>query len=313
MKPGRNGVAGFTLIEMIVVMTVSAILAAVIGLNISRPIQGFIDTARRAALVDAADLAASRVTREARLALPNSVRVTGGGTAVEFLRTRTGGRYRALDDPANAATTNELAFIPPIDGIFDVISALQGFTEICASNPPNSCGGPAASTVACMQSPLLDCLVVYNTGQPANCASPAPVRTNAYCGDNVAGISVANDGTGQIEYVHDGGVFPLASPQQRFHIVDTPVSYICNIGARTLTRYDSYPITPTQRTDISAPPLPIANARLVADNVIACEFTYDPGTSSRAATIGISLTLSDPMAPNERVSMYRQAQVPNVP
>ena len=63
----------------------------------------------RASLVDAADLALQRMSREVRLALPNSVRIrsgtstgletcaAGGGTvcAVEILRTADGGQYRS--------------------------------------------------------------------------------------------------------------------------------------------------------------------------------------------------------------------------
>ena len=52
----------------------------------------------RAALVSVADSALQRITRGIRLALPNSIRISGSSGALEFLRIRTGGRYR-VDTP----------------------------------------------------------------------------------------------------------------------------------------------------------------------------------------------------------------------
>ncbi|MEE2983226.1 MAG: hypothetical protein VX929_08030, partial [Pseudomonadota bacterium] len=111
-----------------------------------RPIQGFIDTARRATLVDEADTAPNRLTREVRLALPNSVRIAGG-QALEFLRTRSGGRYRAQIDPEMAS--NPLDF-PPTDSKFDVLGRLNDFGQICAGGSPNCGGMTPTSTATCM-------------------------------------------------------------------------------------------------------------------------------------------------------------------
>ena len=304
---------GFTLIEMIVVMVISGIIATFVAQNISRPIEGFIDTSRRAALVDAGDTALRRVVREARLALPNSVRISGG-VALEFLRTRSGGRYRARIDPGvppGASDILDFTSAPLIpDTSFDVLGALRNFGQICAGTSP-SCGGGAASTVACMAGTAIDCLVVYNTGQPADCSLLASGRTNAYCGDNVAGMDTADALNSKIDFIFSGGggVFPLASPNQRFHIVDTPVSYICNLIAGTLTRYDGYPITPTQPTLASPPPA----GHVLANNLTACEFDYNPGSASRAALLSVRLQLADSDAPNEQINLFQQAHVPNVP
>src|SRR5689334_13950131 len=89
----RQGMRGFTLTEAIMVIVTTGILATMVAVFIQRPIQGFFDTARRAALVDAADTVLRRISRDVREALPNSVRVTGG-TALEFLHMRAAGRYR---------------------------------------------------------------------------------------------------------------------------------------------------------------------------------------------------------------------------
>ncbi|MCB1749187.1 MAG: prepilin-type N-terminal cleavage/methylation domain-containing protein [Gammaproteobacteria bacterium] len=297
---------GFTLIELVVVILLTAAVAALAGRNVTGPVLGFVDTSRRAALVDAGHTAITRITREVRLALPNSVRIDGGN-ALEFLRTRTGGRYRVAADPA-LPLSDPLEFSGG-DTRFDVLGALRAFGRICAGTSP-SCGGPAASTAACMADPRLDCLVVYNTGQPADCSLLPSGRTNAYCGDNVAGIDVADSGAGTLAFVIDGGAFPLASPNQRFHVVDTPVSYLCDLGTRTLRRYDGYPIGATQPSVASPPPV---SGRVLATDVTDCEFSYDPGTATRAALVAVRLTLADADAPGERIVLYQQAHVANTP
>jgi len=98
VRPVR-GTAGFTLIELIAVMAIGAILATVVWRNLATPLRGFADVNRRAALVATANLAALRISRELRLALPNSVRVNADGSALEFLQTTGIGRYRRESDP----------------------------------------------------------------------------------------------------------------------------------------------------------------------------------------------------------------------
>lgn len=303
----RTTSSGFTIIEMVVVIVLGGVLAALAAHNIAEPIKGFVDTARRAALVDAGESALNRITREVRLALPNSVRIEGG-EALEFLRTRSGGRYRAQLDPG--APSDELDFTLASD-TFDVLGEVKEFGRICSAAAGNCGGASPASTAGCMAERTVDCLVVFNTGQPADCASMPAGRTNAYCGDNVAGIESVDVAGRRLGFVHDApDGFPFPSPRQRFHVVDTPVSFICEPGLRRLTRYDGYPIQALQ-PHAAAPP-PVSGQRL-ADGVVACRFTYDPGTSTRAALVSMTLTLADADAPDERVVLFQQIHVPNVP
>ncbi|MFT5591143.1 MAG: MSHA biogenesis protein MshO, partial [Bradyrhizobium sp.] len=78
---------GFTLIEAIVVLTITAIVAAVVAIFMRTPIQSYFDVSRRAAVTDTLDTALLRISRDVRLALPNSVRVTADGQSLEFLHT----------------------------------------------------------------------------------------------------------------------------------------------------------------------------------------------------------------------------------
>jgi len=76
---------GFTLIEMVVVIVLTSIIAAVVAVFIKIPVQGYVDSARRAEMTDIADTALRRVGRDLRLALPNSVRITDAGATIEIL------------------------------------------------------------------------------------------------------------------------------------------------------------------------------------------------------------------------------------
>src|SRR5215210_7725394 len=111
---------GVTLIEMVIVITITAIIAGGVAVFISRPFESYIDAARRAELTDIADTALRRMTRDLRTALPNSIRITtvAGVTYLEYLQTSGGARYRAQADSAGAG--NILDFTQVDNDGFDV-------------------------------------------------------------------------------------------------------------------------------------------------------------------------------------------------
>ena len=103
----KSATSGFTLVEMITVIAITGILAASVSVFIRVPIQVYQDAQHRASITDAANTAFALLKRDLQNALPNSIRMTLVGAVyyLEFLQTRTGGRYRAADSNPSAPWT----------------------------------------------------------------------------------------------------------------------------------------------------------------------------------------------------------------
>lgn len=270
----RRGAQGFTLTEAIMVIVITGILASMVAVFIQKPVQAFFDEARRAALVDAADTALRRITRDLRDAVPNTVRLNGS-TAVEFLHVRSAGRYRQ-ELPYNAA--GDILDFSAADTSFDVL-------------------GPAVE----VQSG--DSIVVFNLGIiGASYAYDAPTASSS-----TRRLAATNFGTALSNVTIASTLpFPGSSPAERFQVVDTPVSYVCS--GTQLRRYSGYPIASSQ----SVPPAGAGTGDLIADKIATggCSFAYATGASQREALVTIRLNLTDNV---ESVGLLYQVHVNNVP
>src|SRR3972149_1299940 len=67
----RSAPRGFTLVEAIMVIVLTGIIAAVVAVFIQSPVQGYFDTVRRGQLSNEADFALRRIARDLQTALPN--------------------------------------------------------------------------------------------------------------------------------------------------------------------------------------------------------------------------------------------------
>lgn len=127
---------GVTLIELVVVIVATGIIAAGVAVFIQRPVEGYLDASRRATLTDQADTALRRISRDLRTALPNSVRVDASGKFIEFIETTGGGRYRA---ELSAAGAGNILDFTAADTSFDVLGPAPATgTHIVVYNLNNS-------------------------------------------------------------------------------------------------------------------------------------------------------------------------------
>lgn len=183
--------AGFTLLEAILVIVITGMVGAMVGVFLKGPIDAYFDSVRRAGLSDTADTALRRMGRDLRLGVPNSVRVSDDRQFVEVLLTHSVGRYRADDDPGSA-TDDSLDFTAN-DTAFDNL-------------------GPPISFAAGDQ------IVVYNLGIAGADAYPGDVR-RAFSGVAGSRVSIAS-----------GQALPFDSPSHRFQVSAGPVGFLCQGG-----------------------------------------------------------------------------------
>ncbi|WP_158592195.1 prepilin-type N-terminal cleavage/methylation domain-containing protein [Noviherbaspirillum sedimenti] len=271
---------GFTLIEAVMVIAITGVIAAVVAVFIRAPVQGYLDSSRRAALTDIADTAVRRMSRDLHLALPNSVRNAAGSSCIEFLPTITGGRYRAEQDCSAGCSGDKLDFDAADTG-FDVLSPMSSV--------------PAVG----------DTVAIYNLGVPG---------ADAYAGDNTAIISTPSAG----HLAFSSKLFPFVSPGNRFQIIpaaDSVVSYVCRDagtdasgnGTGILYRYSNYA---TSATAAITCPVPPAATPILANRVSACNFVYASEVTSRAGLVSLQLSITEN---NETVRLYHEVHVNNVP
>src|SRR5580693_8814374 len=105
VRCARGRAGGMTLIELVVVIVLSAIVVSFMTRIIIIPINAFTAQKQRAQLGDAADSALRLMARDLRSALPNSVRTASSGTvvAIELLATVDGARYQDNGPLSNVA------------------------------------------------------------------------------------------------------------------------------------------------------------------------------------------------------------------
>lgn len=289
---------GFTLIEMVVVMTLIAICSAVLAVFIRPALQAYLDVQARAALVDSAQTALRVISQDVRVAVPNSIR-TPSPLCVEAIPTSSGGSYRLAGDPVNDTPTNCSASSTcsaPLNtatstSVFDVLSTLQ--------TPPQ----------------VGDWVVIANQ-------SPLQV----YAGTNraaVTGVSTPRSTDGTVRVAIAATQFPLGYADGRFVVVPgntAAVTLVCDgadgtvdaqgNGKGTLYRRSNYGFSATFAACPTGASL--AGAAVIARQVKSCAFTYSPNQGSTAQNGFLSLQI-DLAKNNETVSLVNGVHVANAP
>lgn len=267
---------GFTLVEAVIVIVITGILGAIVATFLRLPVQNYQDSAGRAELTDVADSAVRRITRDLRLALPNSLRLRGG--SLEFIPTKTGGRYLAADDGPG----DILDFSNTTDTSFTVVGAMPaGRQQILAG----------------------DHIVVYNLG-------PGFAPADAYAGGagNRAQVAAVNQTSGVVTLATNpfAAQSPvLAHPEDRFLVVTQPVTFRCAGGF--LYRHTNYGFSIEQAEE------PGGERVVLASNVKSCSFAYTQLGTQRAALVRVGLELERATGSDGPIQLTGQVHVDNTP
>lgn len=307
----RRSPGGATLIELVVVMSVLGIIAAVAAIMLRDPISAYGLTARRAELVDVADTALRRMGRDIRLALPNSLRTATAGatTYLELLSTKTGGRYRAQLD--STTSTGDILDFSAADTAFDTLGPLSTVTgqTIAAGDIL-----VVQNLVAAPAQPQSNAYTYNQAGSNCTSATPSSATCNTarITGSDTAGVRPSERHIG-----FDARQFPLTSPGNRFNVISSsPVTYVCPTaagtdasgnGTGTLTRISNYTIT------LAQPQPPVGTSALLAKYVTACQIIYDqagPSVTQSHGLVSMKLSLT---RGGETVTLYHEVHVDNVP
>lgn len=95
---------GFTLIEMIAVIVVLSILAAMGGSFVVESTKSYQSSQTRTRLVNTGRQAIERMSRQLRIALPYSLRLTNSNQCIEFMPIASGGNYLGLKNSDDTYT-----------------------------------------------------------------------------------------------------------------------------------------------------------------------------------------------------------------
>ncbi|WP_404441561.1 type II secretion system protein J [Stutzerimonas chloritidismutans] len=189
----KSAECGFTLIELIMVIALSGIVAVMISTVMSRPLQGFLDQSRRAELTDLAATALNRMARDIRLAVPNSL--TASGNRIHFVAIEAAGRYRAN-------LVNHSADPP-----------------VCMQAP---CTIEILSPITPVSSSDRHWLIIYNVAaaELVDDTAVSVISPKAFTwSGGVLSATLAKDFR-----------FKYASPQRRFYLAKESVTYRCDSG-----------------------------------------------------------------------------------
>ena len=278
---------GFTLVELVMTIMITGILAASVTVFLKPVIDSYFDVRRRADLTDMADTALRRMAKDIRSAVPNSVRSVSA-TCFQLVPTIAGGRYRMASDTVNDAP-------PPLP---------------CTPSP--TCSAPLdvtrATSVFDVLSPLEtvpakdDWVVVgnQNTGDVyagSNRAQIGAAPTIPRSGDGLHRIAVA--GT-QFPSGYDGGRFVVVPNAEK------TVFYSC-VG-NTLYRKTTADFALIDANACNA----AVDGAVAATDVAACTFVHNPnqGATQQSGFVWMRLELR---RSGESVALTHGVHVDNVP
>ena len=249
---------GFSLVELVVVLTIVGLLAGMAVTMVTRVAAAQQDTRSRLVLATAADAALTRIADEVQAALPNSLRLTTNAEGVwfEWVPVLDAGRYRAASDTVAAAPGDVLDLNDPSDNAFDLIGA--------------AVGTPAGSL------PAGTSLVLQNMGTP---------EADAYAGSSRRDNAVLSAAGRHVAFVASGA-WPASTSTQRFFLVATPVTLACIASAGglfDLVRYSGYGWRAAQPASLGSAAWSGATRALLLGGLGSCSASY----SNALANIGI--------------------------
>ena len=289
LRLSKNSV-GFTLVEMVVAIAVSGIIATLVVSFVVSSAEGYRNSRERNQLASAGRVAIDRLASEIHNALPGSIRTTvaagNGDQCMEFVPVEAATSY--VNPPFTSTATS-----------FNIVDIYDGGSVIYPSAPP--------TLYAVIYPRVINQIYNGDRGTPASNWPNFPTRSPiAEITSIVDDATTAGQSTVTLSKPHR---FRRRSPFQRFFVVSDPVSY-CIVG-ENLYRYTNYGFYLNQETTEEEtgvceklvndePCLPnyaaAPDKMLIVDsidNTGLTAFSIGSQTLSRNSLLAIQLTLTD--------------------
>ncbi len=268
---------GFTLIEIISVIVILAVVAAMGSSFIVSSTESYIQTQQRAKLINRSRQALEQMSRQLRDALPNSVRATTGGVAL-----------------ANGVAGQCVEFLP--------VAAAATYLPVSPTTELPDANNDAPGIAAINTAPFV---VDFGT---ARFAAVAPLLADEVYGVAPVSLAALNatlaQGTAANSITLAGNTFwQRNSVRQRIYLAGSATAF-CLEGTN-LRVYSGF------GTSIPLGFSPADNSGdLMAENVTAAAFTVANGAEDFNTVVTLNLTFSEG---GESVNFVQQVMVRNVP
>ena len=262
----QRALRGFTLVELVVAITLLGILALVTVPLLQLPMSSYIDATRRATVAADIDATAAKLRADLATALPNSIRIDPSRRFLEYMEVRAVGRFRNGSDgtpPSCPATCgNDTMQFACNESCFTTLGPLQGSTPVAGS----------------------DYVVINPLGPGIPNGDPYFGGTSFPAGGIKSRLqSVTPTATGR-RITMTAHAYTLAPADKRFYLVSTPVTYECNLATRRLTRRWGYAVSAAQPVAFGAG----TSSAPLALQVQGCRFDYTAtGTAGGVVTVSL--------------------------
>lgn len=278
---------GFTLVELVVGMVISAILMGMIAMIMGSPVERYLEQSKRNDLVNASERITRMVGEDLKTALPNSVRVE------------------------NYANTSVLQMLAVSDVVFYRESVI----------PPNPSQElsftTTGDTFAVNGAPFSQTRMWLVVNHQGLLGHDAYALTNVITRSDVPTSAVGGVAT----FTLDDATFAFAdgSPSNRMFGVSGPVTYVCNRTTGILRRFRMHAIDQSVPMDESADQLNSAgtDSTVVATGVFGCNLacSFMPNTTNVCKSIvTFDVTMTRGEAPeDENLHLLQQFVVENMP
>lgn len=278
--------SGFTLVELVLVIVLLGIVATVSTGFLGSGAQMYAEASDRDRLLSQSRFALERLTRELRIAVPNSARVSANGMCLEFIPLLAAARYEIA--PTAPETADFVQLYTSLPELSNQLAA-QDFISIYPTEPAH---------------------VYEENNRRVRLAS---VEDLSLAGSTATSGQRLKLNFNKAPLPDNNHSFPTSSPSQRLYLWRNAVSYC--VEANALYRYQGYDLQSSQ--PVTAAQFVGANSRrvLMAEQLefsaAQRAFRYENGVLTRTSVVHVLLSFSSNF--NDQLFFNQEIHIPNVP